>query len=54
MDALLPALVPGKDLILVARPAIATASFAEIQAALAGLVERARLIQQGEGSYDPA
>ncbi|TLN14055.1 ribonuclease P protein component [bacterium] len=54
MDGLLPALVPGKDLILVARPAIATASYAEIQAALAGLVERARLIRQGEGSYDPA
>lgn len=54
MDGLLPTLEPGKDLILLARSAIATASFAEIQSALVRLMARAGLVKHGEGGHDHA
>jgi ribonuclease P protein component len=44
MRTLLPHLTPGVDLILIARPALATASLAEARDALLHLLERARLI----------
>ncbi|MRR31386.1 ribonuclease P protein component [bacterium] len=53
IDGLLPILAPGKDLIFLARPSIVSASFAEIQAALARLLERAGLLQP-EGFHDRA
>jgi ribonuclease P protein component len=48
---LLSTLVPGKDLILLARPAISNASYTEIQTALVQLIGRAGLFQGG-GSHD--
>ncbi|WP_075074353.1 ribonuclease P protein component [Longilinea arvoryzae] len=52
IDGLLPTLKPGKDLIFLARSAISTASYIEIQAASKKLLERAGLLQQGKGSDD--
>jgi ribonuclease P protein component len=39
--------VPGWDLVWVARPSINTAEFAELQSACARLLRRARLLQEG-------
>jgi RNase P protein component len=52
MDGLLPTLAPGKDLILIARSAITTASFGEIQTTLEKLVKRAGLKQDNEDGHD--
>ena len=51
IDGLLPTLVPGKDLIFLARPAIQQASFADIQSALSRLLERAGVLH-AEGNHD--
>lgn len=51
IDGLLPTLIPGKDLIILARPAIQQASFAEIQSALSRLLERAGILR-AEGTHD--
>ncbi|HWQ04931.1 MAG TPA: ribonuclease P protein component [Longilinea sp.] len=54
VDGLLQELAPGKNLILLARPAIASASFSEIQTALARLMLRAGLLQTDEEFNDRA
>lgn len=52
LDGLLPTMAPGKDLIFLARSAISTASYLEIQAALQKLLERAGVLQPDRGSND--
>lgn len=48
MRSLLPSLAPGWDLILVARPALATATLKDARSALASLLRRARLLPADE------
>lgn len=47
---LLPQLVSGWDLILIARPALASSSLQEIRHALAGLLRRAQILSLTNGS----
>lgn len=51
IDGLLPTMVSGKDLIFLARSAILSASFADIQLALGRLLERAGLLR-AEDDHD--
>jgi RNase P protein component len=44
MRPLLPDLAPGWDLILIARPALASSSLQEIRQALTSLLRRAKII----------
>lgn len=44
MRPLLPQLIPGWDLILIARPALASSSLEEIRQALTSLLRRAKII----------
>jgi ribonuclease P protein component len=48
MRPYLPTLASGWDLILIARPKLVTASFADIQNAVAGLLKRAKLFPADE------
>ena len=52
VDGLLLGLASGKNLILLARPAITAASYPEIQNALVKLAERAGLLQPDEEFND--
>ena len=47
---LLPSLQPGWDLILIARPALLSASLTEIRQVVQGLLERARMVTQSDES----
>ncbi|MFM8320409.1 MAG: ribonuclease P protein component [Chloroflexota bacterium] len=42
----LPAILPGWDLVLIAREPLLRAGFVQIQAALSGLLRRARLLRE--------
>jgi ribonuclease P protein component len=44
MRPLLPKLIPGWDLILIARPSLASSSLQEIRQALTGLLRRAQIL----------
>jgi ribonuclease P protein component len=44
MRPLLPQLVPGWDLVVIARPALLSSSFQDISRALASLLRRARIL----------
>jgi RNase P protein component len=44
MRPLLPQLIPGWDLILIARPALTSSTLQEIRQALTSLLHRARII----------
>lgn len=48
MRPLLPSLAPGCDLILIARPALVTASLADTRAALYHLLQRANILPADE------
>ncbi len=44
MDALLPGIVPGSDLLLIARPPLARSNADQARSALAGLLKKAGLL----------
>jgi ribonuclease P protein component len=46
VDPVLPAIVPGKDVILIARQPAAKSDFHQVNAALGSLLARAHLIQE--------
>ena len=48
MRSLLPSLVSGWDLILIARPALTSASLADTQEALTNLLQRAKILTSDE------
>ncbi len=50
MRPLLPDLLPGWDLILIARPALTSSSLQEIRRALTGLLRRAHIISLSDES----
>ena len=50
MRPLLPQIIPGWDLILIARPALSASSLQEIRQALTGLLRRAQIIPLSNGS----
>jgi ribonuclease P protein component len=47
---LLPGVQPGWDLILIARPALLSASLADIRQVVQGLLERARIVTRSDES----
>ena len=50
MRPLLPQIIPGWDLILIARPALSASSLQEIRQALTSLLRRAQIIPLANGS----
>jgi len=46
MRALLPQLVPGHDLVIVARPSLLVADFKSIKKSMARLLRKAKLLQE--------
>lgn len=50
MRPLLPQIIPGWDLILIARPALSASSLLEIRQALTSLLHRAQIIPLSNGS----
>ena len=54
MDERLPSLAPGWDLLLIGRQAIGTADFGQIHGAVAGLLERAGLVDVRDNAASTA
>jgi RNase P protein component len=50
MRPLLPQIIPGWDLILIARPALSASSLQEIRQALISLLRRAQIMHLSNGS----
>jgi ribonuclease P protein component len=50
MRDLLPTLTPGRDLVLIARPALASSTLDETRQALLSLLQRSKLISQSDAA----